>query len=277
MTGLQADVVRQRHRVARLRGAIVSAALADYASTGGLSTSASFFVSKSPTQFVKTLATNAVVEHRQAEMLANWRQERTALGGQEQRAARQVAAVRADRRRLAAHESALHKDVRAAHALLNRLQTRQRDRVLAMQRDQTSNPTNYSTSRGGERPPTTRGAPPVSGRAAVAVATALAQIGKPYVYGAAGPDAFDCSGLTMYAWAAAGVSLSHASSIQSHEGVPVSISDLRPGDLVFYYSPVSHVAMYIGNGMVVHAPHPGSVVQIVPLTSMPIAWARRVG
>jgi cell wall-associated NlpC family hydrolase len=120
-------------------------------------------------------------------------------------------------------------------------------------------------------------APPSSGRAAVAVQTALAQLGKPYVYGAAGPDAFDCSGLTMYSWAAAGVSLSHASSVQSGQGVPVSISALQPGDLVFYYSPVSHVGMYIGNGQVVHAPHPGSVVEIVPLYSMPIAWARRVG
>ena len=135
------------------------------------------------------------------------------------------------------------------------------------------NPRNYQApSRDGERPPAQ--SPPATGRAAIAVATALAQLGKPYEYGAAGPSAFDCSGLTMFAWAAAGVSLSHSSSIQSEQGVPVSISDLRPGDLVFYYSPVSHVAMYIGNGQVVHAPYPGASVQIVPLTSMPIAaWA----
>jgi peptidoglycan DL-endopeptidase CwlO len=118
---------------------------------------------------------------------------------------------------------------------------------------------------------------PASGAAQKAVQTALAQIGDPYVYGAAGPDAFDCSGLTMYAWAAAGVSIPHASSMQPSSGTPVSISDLRPGDLVFYYSPISHVAMYIGHGEVVHAPHTGSYVQIVPLTSMPIAMAVRIG
>jgi cell wall-associated NlpC family hydrolase len=97
-----------------------------------------------------------------------------------------------------------------------------------------------------------------------------------YVYGAAGPDAFDCSGLTSWAWAQAGVSIPHSSAAQS--GYPsVPLDQLQPGDLVTYYSPVSHVAMYIGNGQVVHAPHPGSSVEIVPLYSMPISWARRVG
>jgi cell wall-associated NlpC family hydrolase len=157
--------------------------------------------------------------------------------------------------------------------------------VLALQRA-AAQATITQTTRGEVRPPSGTfpapsgegsSTPPVSGRAGIAVQTALAQLGEPYVYGAAGPSSFDCSGLTMYSWAAAGVSLSHASSVQSGQGVPVSISELQPGDLVFYYSPVSHVAMYIGNGQVVHAPHPGSSVEIVPLNSMPISWARRVG
>jgi cell wall-associated NlpC family hydrolase len=118
---------------------------------------------------------------------------------------------------------------------------------------------------------------PASGRAEVAVQTALAQIGDPYVYGAAGPDAFDCSGLTMYAWSAAGVALSHSSSVQSTQGTPVSISALVPGDLVFYYSPVSHVGMYIGGGNIVHAPHTGTTVQIASLYSMPVNHAMHIG
>jgi cell wall-associated NlpC family hydrolase len=116
----------------------------------------------------------------------------------------------------------------------------------------------------------------VSARAQVAVQTALAQVGDPYVYGAAGPDAFDCSGLTMYSWAAAGVSISHASSAQPGEGTPVSISSLQPGDLVFYYSPISHVGMYIGNGQLVHAANPSRPVEVVPVDSMPIAMAVRI-
>ncbi len=95
-------------------------------------------------------------------------------------------------------------------------------------------------------------APAASGAAAVAVAAALSKVGSPYVYGAAGPNAFDCSGLTSWAWAQAGVSIPRTSGGQA--GLPsVPLSQLQPGDLVTYYSPVSHVAMYIGNGQVVHA------------------------
>ncbi len=108
-----------------------------------------------------------------------------------------------------------------------------------------------------------------SGAAQTAVNTALAQVGKPYVWGAAGPNSFDCSGLMQYAWAAAGVSLPHSSSMQSTMGTPVSQSQLQPGDLVFFYSPVSHVAMYIGNGQIVHAATSGEPVKVVPLSSMP--------
>ena len=119
--------------------------------------------------------------------------------------------------------------------------------------------------------------PNVSGMAAVAVKYALAQVGKPYVYGAAGPNAFDCSGLTMAAWGAAGVSLSHNSAAQMGEGTPVSESQLQPGDLVFYYSGISHVGMYIGNGMIVNAENPSVGVVIAPLHSMPYMGAVRIG
>ncbi|MFD2094024.1 C40 family peptidase [Blastococcus deserti] len=113
--------------------------------------------------------------------------------------------------------------------------------------------------------------------AQVAVDTALAQQGDPYVWGGSGPDSFDCSGLTQYAYAAAGVELPHSSRMQSELGTPVSLDALQPGDLVFFYSPVSHVGMYIGNGQMVHAPTSGDVVKVVDLANMPGAVsARRV-
>jgi cell wall-associated NlpC family hydrolase len=119
---------------------------------------------------------------------------------------------------------------------------------------------------------------PASGAARVAVNTALAQVGKPYVWGAAGPNSFDCSGLMQYAWSSAGVALPHSSSAQSGMGTPVSRSQLQPGDLVFFYSPVSHVGMYIGNGQMVQAATSGEPVQVVSLDSMPdYNSARRVG
>ena len=118
---------------------------------------------------------------------------------------------------------------------------------------------------------------PASGRAAVAVHFAMAQVGKPYVYGAAGPNAYDCSGLTMAAWGAAGVGLSHSSSAQYGEGTHISPSQLQPGDLVFYYSPISHVGMYIGNGMIVNAENPSAGIRVAPLYSMPFVGAVRPG
>lgn len=118
---------------------------------------------------------------------------------------------------------------------------------------------------------------PVSGRAGAAVQYALAQVGDSYVYGASGPDAFDCSGLTSMAWAQAGVSLPHSSKAQFSSGRQVSRSELQPGDLVFYYSPISHVGIYIGNGQIVHAANPRSGVAIASVGSMPYSGAVRPG
>jgi cell wall-associated NlpC family hydrolase len=118
---------------------------------------------------------------------------------------------------------------------------------------------------------------PASGRAQVAVDFALAQLGEPYSYGAEGPDSWDCSGLTMKAWAQAGVSLPRSSSAQIGVGTRVSKSQLQPGDLVFFYSPISHVGIYLGNGQVVHATHPGDVVSVDPMSYMPFSGATRPG
>ena len=121
-------------------------------------------------------------------------------------------------------------------------------------------------------------APAASGSAAAAVRTALAQVGKPYAWGAAGPNAFDCSGLMQYSWGAAGRALPHSSNAQSGMGTPVSRDALQPGDLVFFFSPVSHVAMYVGNGMIVHASTEGQPVKVVSLASLPgYNSARRLG
>lgn len=97
-----------------------------------------------------------------------------------------------------------------------------------------------------------------------AVQFALAQVGKPYVFGAAGPGAYDCSGLTMAAWSQGGVSIPHLASAQYNYGKHVGANQLQPGDLVFLYNPIGHVSMYIGNGMLVSAPQPGESVKIVP-------------
>ncbi|ELP62330.1 NlpC/P60 family protein [Streptomyces turgidiscabies] len=100
-----------------------------------------------------------------------------------------------------------------------------------------------------------------AGKAEKALAFARAQVGKPYVWGATGPDSYDCSSLTQAAWRAAGVSLPRTTYDQVNAGTTVPLSDIQPGDLVFFYEGISHVGLYIGNGMMIHAPKPGAYVR----------------
>ena len=118
-----------------------------------------------------------------------------------------------------------------------------------------------------------------TGKGAIAAKTACAQIGKPYVWAAAGPRTFDCSGLTLYAWAAAGVTLGHYTQWQWNEGKPVTRDQLQPGDLVFYFKDLHHMSIYVGGNWVVHAPTSGDVVRMTTLDNpyLPIAGFRRPG
>ena len=118
----------------------------------------------------------------------------------------------------------------------------------------------------------------VSGGAAAAISAARAQLGKPYAWGAGGPNSFDCSGLTAWAWRAAGVSLPHNAAAQQGAGRSVSRGDLQPGDLVFFGSPAYHVGLYIGGGLMIHAPTTGDVVKITAISYLSdYSGATRVG
>jgi cell wall-associated NlpC family hydrolase len=111
---------------------------------------------------------------------------------------------------------------------------------------------------------------------ASAVRIAMSKIGKPYRYGASGPDAFDCSGLVHWTYRQLGVQLPRTSRAMSGAGRPVAEADLRPGDLVFFYKPISHVAIYIGNGKIVHASTSGTPVKVSDLAGRRFTTARRV-
>jgi cell wall-associated NlpC family hydrolase len=134
-----------------------------------------------------------------------------------------------------------------------------------------------AASRSASRPVPGPSAPVVagSGAASAAVNAALAQRGKPYVWAAAGPGSFDCSGLVQYAYKAAGVSLPHSSRSQASMGRAVSRGELQPGDLIAFYSPVSHIGIYIGNGQMVHAPTSGDVVKVASIDVMGSITAMR--
>ncbi|MEU5714184.1 NlpC/P60 family protein [Streptomyces sp. NPDC020403] len=116
---------------------------------------------------------------------------------------------------------------------------------------------------------------PPSEEGGEAVRYAVAQIGKPYVWGAEGPDSFDCSGLTSQAWADAGRTIPRTSQEQWRQLPRIPVGSLRPGDLVVYFPTATHVALYIGNGLVVQAPRPGTSVKVSPVASNPLLGAVR--
>ena len=169
---------------------------------------------------------------------------------------------------LKAKEAEVRKKLQRANALLSRLTAAQRAAL---------NPPSEAPP--ATTQPTTTSNVPVSGRAKLAVDFAYAQLGKPYEWGADGPGSYDCSGLTMMAWRQAGVSLPHSSGMQYGYGTHISQSALQPGDLVFFYSPISHVGIYIGGGKMIHAPRPGDVVKITSISGsyMPYVGATRPG
>lgn len=111
----------------------------------------------------------------------------------------------------------------------------------------------------------------------IAAAYACNQIGKPYKWAAAGPDRFDCSGLTMMAWKAAGVTLAHYTVTQKSQTKRISRADLQPGDLVFFFSDVHHMGLYVGNGLMVHAPQTGDFVRMQYIDNLPINSFGRPG
>ena len=180
-------------------------------------------------------------------------------------AAAQDAAARAQATydEVAAQQAGLQKQVAEYQAVYDRLTAEEKRAAAAASHPERA-------SRSAQRQPEAASGPVVasSDAAQTAVDVAMAQRGKPYVWAASGPGAFDCSGLTAYAYRAAGISLPHSSALQSRIGQAVSRAQLQPGDLVFFYSPVSHVGIYIGNGQMVHAPTSGDVVKVAGIDSM---------
>ena len=165
---------------------------------------------------------------------------------------------------VAAQQADLQKQVADYQAQFDQLSAQEQQAAIGASHD------GDRASRSAERAEVAPSGPIVanSQAAQIAVDVAMAQRGKPYVWAASGPDSFDCSGLTAFAYKAAGIGLPHSSAQQSRMGQAVARADLQPGDLVFFYSPVSHVGIYIGNGQMVHAPTSGDVVKVASVDSM---------
>ncbi|CAM5582294.1 C40 family peptidase [Streptomyces hirsutus] len=175
-----------------------------------------------------------------------------------------------EKARLAAAEEKKREEAVRKAAELARQQAEQQQAEEEERRQQqaesgpsgTSDSSGSSSSSGStSTTPSTSADSSYAAKAEKALAFARAQIGKPYVWGATGPDSYDCSGLTQGAWKAAGVSLPRTTYDQVEAGTTVSVSQAQPGDLVFFYDDITHVGVYIGNGMMIHAPKPGTYVR----------------
>jgi peptidoglycan DL-endopeptidase CwlO len=259
LASLRADQERQDTALSSIREQLRDSMLQQFEGSN-LSAVGQVFISDDPKVFLGQLSTISDFDSLQAGLYRDYATQLDALRLRRKATEQRAADVAATEKKLAADKKAVDGKLAQAKDLLSKLKEKERQAVLS--RDSS------------DRMPVDV---PASGRAGAAIAYAKAQLGDAYVWGATGPNAFDCSGLTMMAWAAAGVSLPHSSRAQYSSGAHVSESDLQPGDLVFYYSPISHVGIYIGGGMVLHAANPSAGVEISPLHSMPYSGAVRPG
>lgn len=255
---LRADQQRQDARLEVVRKQVQDSVVRQYEGQS-LNAVGQVVVSDDPQAFLSQLSTMSAFNDLQSQLFDDYATELKSLDIRSDATQKRATEVAQLEKKLAEEKATIDDKLSSAKSLLSDLKAQEREDIL---------------SRGSLRAPSDV---PVSGRAAAAVQYALAQVGDAYVYGAAGPNAFDCSGLTMMAWAQAGVALPHSSSAQYSSGPHVAQSDLQPGDLVFYYSPISHVGIYIGNGMIVHAANPSTGVVVSSVNSMPYSGAVRPG
>jgi Cell wall-associated hydrolases (invasion-associated proteins) len=265
VNNLQDQVARQQAEVSSMQGALGQLASSQYRS-GGIDPTVQLMLSSNPDEFLAKAASSDQVSAQQADALRRLQEQQRVLDQQKSEAAATLAELDRNTGQLRQGKSVMQSRLHEAQALLNTLTAQERAALDAE---------DVRASRGAERVDLGN-LPAAHGYASVAVQAALSARGSAYVSGAEGPSTFDCSGLMQWAYARAGVSLPRIASAQGTVGTRVpSLSQAQPGDLIIYYGG-AHVGMYIGNGMVVHAPRPGKVVEVVSASSMPISVIRRV-
>ncbi|MGX4692663.1 NlpC/P60 family protein [Streptomyces sp. JNUCC 63] len=259
----QDRIARQQQRINDLRESLGSVAGAQYRS--GFDPSLALLFSHDPADYLDRAAALDRITTHQAGELKDLRQTLREISQERAEATRALAELDKSRKAAVTHKRTVERKLAEARRLLGSLSPSEReayDRASRSRRD-------------GFLPGFDDG-PAASARAAAAVAAARSALGRPYVWGANGPSGFDCSGLMQWAYAQAGVDLPRTSQEQRNAGRHIPLSQARPGDLVVYRSDAGHVAMYVGNGRVIHAPHPGAPVRYDPVNMMPVSSVTRV-
>ena len=300
----QADVQAQTEKVGRLKVQAGQIALAQFQNRS-LVTAAHLFVTPDTEGFLSEISTVQKVSENQNAALQDYQQAQANLAALEHSAETDLAALAERDKQLESLTAASDKKLDQAKKVLAKLTAEQQKQLAEAEKKATAKantegraatkaPAKTNTETRAATKPTaktntetrtatktsqdsTRSSATGSSKGAKALAYAKAQLGEPYVRNGDGPSSWDCSGLTMMAWGSVGVSLPHSSGQQFNRGQPVAKSDLQSGDLVFFYSGISHVGLYAGNGQVIHAPRPGKSVEYIKMSYMPYAGARRPG
>ncbi|WP_405423398.1 NlpC/P60 family protein [Streptomyces erythrochromogenes] len=266
LTGLREEAARKADQLNTARSALGTLAASQYRS-GSLGTAVQLALADDPQEYLAQASFISRAGDRNAAGITTVRRKLDEVSKLREQASGRLSDLRTRQDELAAHKAEAEEKLAAAKRLLAKLTAEERAAYEAQAPGAAAGPSGPVTA----APP-----PPADGsRAARAVAFAYSSIGKPYVWGATGPGSFDCSGLTQAAWRSAGVSLPRTTYTQINAGRRVSRDQLAPGDLVFFYSGITHVGLYVGNGQMIHAPRPGSTVRLAPIDSMPWAGASR--
>ncbi|MFE7436868.1 NlpC/P60 family protein [Streptomyces tendae] len=262
---LRDEAARKEDRLNSAREALGSVAAAQYRS-GGLDPALQLALSSAPDRYLDGAAFAERAGSRQQAEVGRVRKELREIGQLRGAARVEVSSLKSRRAELKRHRETVTGKLESARRLLSRLTAEERADVGDR----------AARSAPGPRESLSASAQAPNSRAAAAVAYAHQKLGSPYVWGATGPNAFDCSGLIQAAYRAAGISLPRTTYAQIDAGRRVPRSELLPGDLVFFYSGISHVGIYVGNGRMIHAPNPSAPVRVAPVDEMPFAGATRV-
>lgn len=255
LTGIKQEAAAQGETVAALKKSIGTIAIEQY-KAGGLSQGLELLFSANPELYLSSAGSLDSITRAKSTQLRKFEAAEQRLKATSLTVNDKLALVQAAQKKFAQKSAQAISKLAAAEKILAKLKKEDRVRLAVLaaaeeDADQASSKA-YASSAGA-----------ISGRAGIAIKYALKQIGDRYVFGAAGIVTWDCSGLTMRAYQAAGVSLPHSSAAQSRYGRNVSFKALKPGDLLFYGRPISHVGIYLGGGKMVHAPRSGSRVKVV--------------
>ncbi|MGW6985318.1 NlpC/P60 family protein [Streptomyces sp. NPDC054932] len=263
---LQDQVARGQGDLNDLRSALGSMASAQYRN-GGIDPALALLLSEDPDSYLDKASSLEHLSGKQVESVQRIQDKQRTLAQQRQEAAGKLADLDATRKELGEKKKVSTEKLAAAQALLNSLTAQER---AALKDEETR-----ASRADGQR--VDLGNVSASGRAGAALAAAKTKLGFTYQSGGTGPNVYDCSGLTQWAYKQAGVSISRVTYTQANDGTRISRSQLQPGDLVFFYGDLHHVGLYAGNNMTLHASNPRSGIKYESMDNMPFQFGVRIG